>query len=260
LALTPHQTDALLREVDDAVRQDDMLSFWRKYGRLLVAGVILALAAFGGWLIWQNHRANVAQANSEQFATLLKTAQGATLDQAAYDKLIKEGGAAYKTEAELVKAALASGKNDTATAITTYDAILADASAPAPMKDAALIRKTALAFDGMKPEEVVTALKGLAVPGNAWFGSAGELTAIAYLKMGRRDLAAELFTSLTRDPVVPESIKLRAGQLASMLGSPVASDATPAAVRASEIPGAPANAAAPAPAASPAPGATPAAQ
>ena len=58
-------------------------------------------------------------------------------------------------------------------------------------------------------------------------GSAGELTAVAYLKMGRRDRAAELFSSLTRDPVVPESIRMRAAQMASMLGSPVA--AAPAA-------------------------------
>jgi hypothetical protein len=227
LALTPHQTDALLREVDDAVRQDDMVSFWRNYGRLLIGAILLGLAAFGGWLFWQNHRSNVAQENSEQFANLLKSAQGATLDQPVYDKLVKEGGPAYKSEAELVKAALSAGKGDAATAISAYDAILSDPDALQPMKDAALIRKTALTFDGVKPEQVVAALKGLAVPGNAWFGSAGELTAVAYLKMGRRDLAAELFSSLTRDPTVPESIKMRAAQMASMLGSPVA--AAPAA-------------------------------
>ena len=71
----------------------------------------------------------------------------------------------------------------------------------------------------MKPDQVVAALRGLAAPGNPWFGSAGELTGIAYLKMGRRDLAGEMFASLTRDPTVPDTIKLRAGQMASMLGS-----------------------------------------
>jgi hypothetical protein len=227
LALTPHQTDALLREVDDAVRQDDMVSFWRNYGRLLIGAILLGLASFGGWLFWQNHRSNVAQENSEQFANLLKSAQSATLDQPVYDKLVKEGGPAYKSEAELVKAALSAGKGDAATAVTAYDAIIADPDALQPMKDAALVRKTALTFDGVKPEQVVAALKGLAVPGNAWFGSAGELTAVAYLKMGRRDRAAELFSSLTRDPTVPESIRMRAAQMASMLGSPVA--AAPAA-------------------------------
>lgn len=248
MAQTPYQTDALLREVDDAVRQDDVLSFWRRYGRVLVGAIILGLAAFGGWLFWQQHSARVAEENSVTFASLLKTAQGATLDQKAYDQLVADGGPGYKTQAELVKAALAAGKNDSRDAIASYDKILADPAALAPLKDAALVRKTALTFDGMKPEEVVSALKGLAVPGNAWFGSAGELTAIAYLKMGRRDLASELFTGLSRDAGVPDSIKLRAGQMASMLGSlPDAAAATPTA------PSAPASAApasaAPAPAA-----------
>jgi hypothetical protein len=189
---------------------------------MVVGAVILGLAAFGGWLVWQNHRSNVAQENSEQFANLLKTAQSATLDQPVYDKLVANGGPGYKAEAELIKAALAAGKNDAAGAVAAYDKLLNASSALPPMKDAALLRKTALTFDSLKPEQVVSALKGLAVPGNPWFGSAGELSAVAYLKMGRRDLAAELYASLTRDPIVPESIKLRAGQMASMLGSPTA--------------------------------------
>jgi len=219
LALTPYQSEALIREVDDAVRQDDMFSFWTKYGRLVLVAVVLALLAFGGWLLWKNHRTSVAQANSEQFATLLKSAEAATLDQPVYDKLIAEGGPGYKSQAEMVKAALAAGKGDDKTAIAAYDAILNDPDALQPIKDAALIRKTAVSFDSMKPDQVVAALRGLAAPGNPWFGSAGELTGIAYLKMGRRDLAGEMFASLTRDPTVPDTIKLRAGQMASMLGS-----------------------------------------
>lgn len=222
MALTPYQTEALVREVDDAVRKDDLQSFWLRYGIAIGVAVLLGLAAFGGWLFWQNHRTSVAEASSEQFAALLRSAQGSTLDQAAYDRLVAEGGPAYKTEAELVKAALAAGRGDAKAAAASYDAILADGSAPKPMRDAALIRKTALNFDAMSPDQVVAALKSLAVPGNAWFGSAGELTAVAHLKAGRREQAAELFDRLSRDAIVPDSIQLRAAQMASMLGSPAA--------------------------------------
>jgi hypothetical protein len=229
LALTPYQTDALLREVDDAVRQDDMVSFWRRYGRAVAVAVILALAAYGGWLLWQNHRTSVAEANSEQFAKLLKSAEAATLDQPLYDKIVADGGAGYKGQAEMLKAALAAGKNDSKGAIAAYDAVIADPDALPPVKDAATLRKVALAFDTMTPDQVIAALKPLAVPESSWFGSAGELTAIAYLKAGRRDQAAALFANLARDRQVPETIQLRAGQMASMLGSPVANGpSTPA--------------------------------
>ncbi len=221
MALTPYQTDALIREVDEAVRQDDVMSFWQNHGRKVAIAVIIALAAFGGWLLWQNHQTSTAENNGEQFANLLKSAQGGSLDEAIYAKLSSEGGPAYKVEAGMVKAALAGGKGDAASANAAYDAILADGSAPQPMKDAALIRKTALNFDRMKPEQIIAALKDLAVPGSPWFGSAGEMTAIAYLNSGKRDLAAEMFASLGKDNGVPESIRMRAGQMASMLGSPV---------------------------------------
>lgn len=222
MALTPYQTDALLREVDDAVRQDDMVSFWRRYGRAVAVAVIFALAAYGGWLLWQNHRTSVAEANSEQFAKLLKSAEAATLDQPLYDKVVADGGAGYKGQAEMLKAALAAGKNDSKGAIAAYDAVIADPDALPPVKDAATLRKVALAFDTMTPDQVIAALKPLAVPESSWFGSAGELTAIAYLKAGRRDQAAALFANLARDRQVPETIQLRAGQMAGMLGSPVA--------------------------------------
>lgn len=226
MALTPHQNEALLREIDDAVKQDDLLNFWRRYGRVVAGAVVLGLAAFGGWLYWQHHQTTVANANGEQFARLMSAAQRATLDDDVYKQILAEGGPGYRAQAELLKAALSSGGGKEKDALAAYDAILADAKAPAPMKDAALLRRTTLAFDEMKPADVIAALKPLAVADSPWFGSAGELTAIAHLKAGQREEAGKLFSALSADPIVPESIKLRAGQMASMLGSPPAQPTT----------------------------------
>lgn len=219
MALSPYETDALMREVDDAVRQDDMASFWLNYGRLVLVGIVLALAAFGGWLYWQHHSITVAEANSVQFATLLKGAESGSIDQTLYNKIVADGGQAYRTEAALVKAALAAGKNDTKGAIAEYDAILKDADALPAMKEAALIRKTTLSFDTMKPAEVVSTLQHLAVPDGAWYGSAGELTAIAYLKMNKRAEAGKLFATIAQAQQAPDTVRLRAGQMASALGA-----------------------------------------
>jgi len=231
LALSPYETDALMREVDEAVRQDDMASFWLKYGKLVLGGIVLALAAFGSFLYWQHHRVTVAEDNSIAFATLLKSAEGGAVDQSIYDSIMADSSQAYRTEAQLVKAALAAGKDEGKDAIADYDAILKDPKALAPMKEAALIRRTTLAFDTMKPDEVIAALKDMAVPGNPWFGSAGELTAIAYLKLDKRAEAGKLFASIAQDPQAPETLRQRAGQMASSLG---ASSATPGAQKAAD--------------------------
>ena len=68
------------------------------------------------------------------------------------------------------------------------------------------------------PEDVVARLKPLAAPGNPWFGSAGEMVGIAYLKMGKNDLAGAMFAAVAKDKDVPESIRARVVQLAGNSG------------------------------------------
>jgi hypothetical protein len=65
---------------------------------------------------------------------------------------------------------------------------------------------------------VIARLEPLAKPGNPWFGSAGELTAMAMLKQGRKADAGRLFAAVAADKQVPESIRSRAVQIAGTLG------------------------------------------
>ena len=80
------------------------------------------------------------------------------------------------------------------------------------------IRRPAAEFDTLTPADVVARLRPLAVAGKPWFGSAGEMTGIAYLKMGRTREAGAVFAALAKDEGVPESIRSRSVQLAGVLG------------------------------------------
>ena len=77
----------------------------------------------------------------------------------------------------------------------------------------------------MKPEEVIAKLKSLAVPGNPWFASAGELVGIAYIKQGHNDLAGPLFAAIAKDKDAPESLRSRGRQMAGLLGVDAIDDA-----------------------------------
>ena len=61
-------------------------------------------------------------------------------------------------------------------------------------------------------------MKPLAAPGEPWFGSAGEMTALALIKQGKKEEAGKLFAAIGRDQRVPEVIRGRAVQMASSLG------------------------------------------
>lgn len=219
MALTPQNSQAFMREVDDAVRQDQLLGFWQRYGRWILVAVILGLVAFGGWLYWQHYSKTQSEAVSEQMDAVLTTAAGGgTPDAKQLEALTKTDQPGYRASALLTQAGVASRKGDAKGAIALYAAMAADTKLDQPYRDLALIRQTALEFETLKPQQVVDRLKPLAIEGAPWFGSAGELVAIAYMKMGKTDLAGPMFAGIAKDANVPQSIRSRARQMAGLMG------------------------------------------
>lgn len=219
MALTPQNSEAFMREVDEAVRQDQLLTFWQRFGRWIVAAVVIGLVAFAAWLYWQHYSATQSQAVSEEMDKVISAAAGGgTPDAKQLDTLTGASQPGFRASALLVKAGVAARKGDNKAAIAAYKAMAADSSLDQPYRDLALIRQTTLEFETLQPQQVVDRLKPLAVEGAPWFGSAGELVAISYMKMRKPDLAGPLFAAMAKDATVPQSIRSRARQMAGLLG------------------------------------------
>ncbi|MBV1918206.1 MAG: tetratricopeptide repeat protein [Sphingomonadaceae bacterium] len=212
--------DTFMREVDDALRQDELEGFFKRYGIPLLAAIIVGLSGLGGYLWWQSSQKQAADERGEQFIVALDQLD-AGARKAAYDKLapvIEADGTASAVAAKLVRAGIALEENRPDEAALIYSQVAEDKDAPQPFRDLANLRYVAARFDEMKPQEVIDRLKSLAVPGNAWFGPAGELVGTAYLEQGKDDLAGPLFANIARDEAQPDTLRGRARQLAGMLG------------------------------------------
>jgi hypothetical protein len=221
LALTPDTpNEAFLREVDENLRRDRMETFAKIYGKWLIAAVVLFLAAVGSYLFWQNKQQEKAAAQTEELTSIYNDIGAGKVDSAKkrLQPLENAGNDIVRALALLTEAAIALDSNDRATALAKYRAVNNDSGLPEPYRNLALIRSTALEFDQMKPEDVVSRLEPLTKPGDPWFGSAGELTAMAYLKQGQKDKAARLFAAIANDKQVPDTIRTRAAQIAGTLG------------------------------------------
>ena len=223
LALTPDSTsDAFVREVDEDLRRDQAQKFAKRYGTIIAGGILLFLAAVGGWLYWQDRQSKLAATDSETLTSALASLDGGPAAAPAVtpilDKLTNSPSEGIATEARLAQAAVALGAGNRASAIAIYRSITDDSGLAAPFRDLASIRLVSLEFDTIKPEAVIARLEPLAKPGNPWFGSAGELTAMAMLKQGRNGDAGRLFAAVAADSQVPESIRSRAVQIAGTLG------------------------------------------
>ena len=181
---------------------------------------MLFLAASGGFIWWKQHQIERSGAQVEQIAQIYKDIGSGNVAQAPQqlDELSKSGSKAVRASALFARAALALQQNDNKLATSTYKTIADDSGLPGPYRNAALVRQTALEFDQIQPQDVISRLSPLAKPGEPWFGTAGEMTALAMVKQGRRQEAGQLFAAIARDKTVPEAIRTRAVQLAGSLG------------------------------------------
>lgn len=220
MALTPQNNEAFLREVDDELRRDQLMTFWERYGRLTIVAVVVALAAFAGFLFWQHRQTEAAGVQGEQLQAAYDTLGNSQPDQAAkaLAPIATSGRDGYKALAAMTQADILLGKKQDKAAAATFASVAMDGSIAQPFRDLALIRQTVAEYDTLKPQVVIERLRPLAVAGNPYFGSAGELVAIAYLNSGRKDLAGQMFSQMAKDDTVPESIRQRSVQMASAMG------------------------------------------
>ena len=238
MALTPSKTknpeekkaaedEVLMREIDDAVREDQYREFGAKYGTPLIAVVVLGLLAFGGYLFWDGQQESAMEARSEALIAALDQAEAGNLDSAnsSASTLAGESDGAAKASALLMQAGIAMDQNRISDAVGLYAQVAADDDTPPVLRDLALIREMGASFDTRDPAEVIEKLSPLAVPGNPWFGSAGELVAMAYAEQGDSEQAGTLFGEIARSEDVPETLRARSRQMAGLMGVDAIEDA-----------------------------------
>lgn len=220
MALPPDTGESFLREVDENLRRDQARDFAKQYGRWIAAAVVLFLLAVGGWIYWQERQREKAGEETEALSKVYSDI-GAGKAKAAptqLDTLADSKQAAVRASALFTRAAVALEQNDRKTAIAKYAEVAADKDLPEAYRQLATIRQTTLEFDSLKPEQVIARLQALSQAGKPWFGSAGELTAMALLKQGKKSEAGRLFAAIAADQGAPATIRTRAVQIAGTLG------------------------------------------
>jgi hypothetical protein len=212
--------EAFLREVDENLRADQLLTFWRNWGRWVIGAVVLVLAVFGGVLYYSSYQDRASGKQGEQYDAALRDIGEAHADKAdaALKTLANSGKPGFRAMARFAAADVLLDKKDLKGAAAKFGEIAADPAIDKPFRELAVLRQTSAEYDTLKPEVVIARLKDIAVPESPWFGSAGELVAAAYLQQGNRDAAGKLYAKIASTESVPPSIHQRAVQMAGVLG------------------------------------------
>jgi hypothetical protein len=213
------QRDSLLREVDEELRRERLLKLWEQYGTYILAGVVLFVAAVGGYKYFEHRRAEAAEAAGARMAVASRSpAQNKTAEaQKALDDLVATGPSSYAVLARLRLAAAERAAGKTAEAATAYEAIAKASGVDALLADYARLQAAMLRLDGASWTDMQNRLKDLAADGNAWRFSARELLGLAAQKAGKTEEARKYFQGLLGDRNTPPGVGERARVMMAML-------------------------------------------
>ena len=210
----------IFREIDEELRRDNLLKLWSRYGRYIIAVVVVALVIAGGIVAWRDHQLAERRAQSTRYASALALAHGGKEADAVkvFEAIAREGGG-YAVLASFEEAALLARSGDGEAAIAAYDRIAASSELDPGLRGLAVLLSVMQTMPGGDPHSTIERLAPLTAGSSTWRPTALELTALARLKSGDKSGALDLYKSLADDLTAPRGLRARAAEMAVALAS-----------------------------------------
>ncbi len=214
-----NETDSFIQEVDERVREDKVMAFFKRWGILIAIVVGIGIAAIGGWQIWKEVQTNSARGQADAYAAAQQLARDGNLDDAktAFENLSNEGPRSYRVMAQMEHAAVLEMQGDLQGALTGFDAAAEAASDPI-MKRSAQMRAAYIVAETQDFQAVQARLTPLIAEGGQIGVLAQELLAVEAWEAGDLTLARTTLDSISLAFDAPESVRQRAQLALAVLG------------------------------------------
>lgn len=205
---------AAFHEIDDAVRQDDLKLWWKRWGSWVVAAavlVVVVVAALVGWRQYDASRRGEASAAYSQALAKIETDRAAAL--AELNKQADSAPEPYRSLAALAAAQLLDKPEDQIAALQAVATRL-----PPELSDLAVVIAGYRSVDSGKLDGLLGQLGALAQPDRPFHASVIELQALAAARKGDLKQARDLWTSLVKDSAAPQGVQQRAQAMLALHG------------------------------------------
>ena len=204
----------IFEEVDEDLKQENYKKLWDRYGRYIVAVIVLVIAGAAGNVGWKAYTEDRQLGLSEQFVAALTQADSGNLEQAAgaMSQLASETDTGYAVLARFREASLRREAGSVAAEVDIYDAIAADSSVEPLYRDLATLLSVLSQADAGDPVALSARLQPLAASG-AWRHTANEYLGILALRQGNKDAARSHFQAAADDATAPSGARSRAAEL-----------------------------------------------
>lgn len=204
----------IFQEVNEDLRRDKALAFWKKYQNHVIGFAIIAVAAtagISGWRYWKQQQIEADGAAYLQALQTLERDPKAAAPQ--FEALAKDGGG-FAVLAQFQQASQTLKDGDKAKAAEQFATIAKDGSVDKALKDLAAVLGGLAYLDAGKPEEASKLVSPLTGDDQSYRFSALEVQAQAAFAAGDRAKAKEIYTQLKQLgalPTAPQGVSARAG-------------------------------------------------
>jgi hypothetical protein len=208
----------IFHEVDEEVRRERLQKLWERYSILIIGLAVLivaAIAAWRGYMWWQEKQAVAAGAQFEQALTLSEQGKHGEAE-AAYAKIAADAPDGYRMLARF-SAANELTQNKPSEAVKAYDEIAADGSLSQTLRDLAALRAGMVLVDTAPLSELRKRLDPLAEPGRSFRASAREMLALSAWNNKDVTTAKRYIDMLMQDAQTPPGARSRAEVLSALI-------------------------------------------
>jgi hypothetical protein len=205
---------AAFQEVDDAVRQDDIKAWWKRWGTPLIVGFVLLIAVTVAVMQWRKYEdGQRAIAGAAFSAVIAKIGQDNTTARAELERQAREAPDPYRWLAALAAAQLLDKTEDQVAALQVLAPKL-----PPEFSDLSQVIAGYKSVDAPNGEQIVANLEPLTGPERAFRVSVRELRALVARRKGDAASAREIWAEISRDPGSPQGTLQRAQAMLNFYG------------------------------------------
>ena len=208
--------ESLFREVDEEVRQEQYKKLWDKFGNYFVALCVVIVAAVAGVKGYQYFQIKQSEAAAIVYFDGVKMASAGKFDD-ALKALAAVGHPGFKQLGLMQQASVLAEQGKVKEAVAAFDALAADATVDASLRDLARIRAGYLLADSHKPDELISRLGSFDREGQVWRHAAREIFGLAAYRTADYSMADRYMNANFADPDTPQDMRQRAQVMIQLL-------------------------------------------
>lgn len=141
-------------EVNDELRHERVMQFWKKAGGYFIVGAIIVIAATAGNVLWKNHKETQNEASTALLIQADEVRDAKEWEKAAadYNQMAEKNTSGIGGLAKLQQAAMLGKAGKNKEAVASYTDLANDVNAEAALRDMAALRGASLLIAEKKKE------------------------------------------------------------------------------------------------------------